>query len=130
MSKSIELKTIYDLLGLNFFVPSYQRGYRWTEQQVKDLLQDIYDFAYKDKEKGEFYCLQPIVVKQCDAELIQHYGLKSELDGNRWYEVIDGQHDLPPYISYSPILRRIWVKHRLRRSMGVKSLSSNMRPEG
>lgn len=94
MSKSIELKTIYDLLGLNFFVPSYQRGYRWTEQQVKDLLQDIYDFAYKDKEKGEFYCLQPIVVKQCNAELIQHYGLKSELDGNRWYEVIDGQQRL------------------------------------
>lgn len=94
MSKSIELKTIYDLLGLNFFVPSYQRGYRWIEQQVKDLLQDIYDFAYREKEKGEFYCLQPIVVKQCDADFVQRYCLSSELDDNQWYEVIDGQQRL------------------------------------
>lgn len=94
MSKSIELKTIYDLLGLNFFIPCYQRGYRWTEQQVKDLLQDIYDFAYRGKEGGEFYCLQPIVVKQCDADFAQHYCLKSDLDDNKWYEVIDGQQRL------------------------------------
>ena len=36
----IELKSVSELLGMKFFIPSYQRGYRWTEQQVKDL------FAY------------------------------------------------------------------------------------
>ena len=37
----IELKSINELLGMKFFRPLYQRGYRWTEQQVKDLLNDI-----------------------------------------------------------------------------------------
>lgn len=92
MSKSIGLKTIYELLGLNFFIPSYQRGYRWTEQQVKDLLQDILDFTTKDKE--EFYCLQPMVIKCCDEETIKQHGLSSDLDNNTWYEVIDGQQRL------------------------------------
>ena len=41
---SIEMKYVSDLLGIKFFIPSYQRGYRWTEQQVKDILNDINDF--------------------------------------------------------------------------------------
>lgn len=40
----IDLKSIGDLRGMNFHIPSYQRGYRWTEQQVKDLLDDIDEF--------------------------------------------------------------------------------------
>ena len=40
----IELKSVRELLGMNFFIPSYQRGYRWTEQQVKDLLNDVNEF--------------------------------------------------------------------------------------
>lgn len=56
----IELKSINELLGMKFFIPSYQRGYRWTEQQVKDLLNDVNEFdPLKD---GNFYCLQPLVV--------------------------------------------------------------------
>ena len=38
---NIELKSVNELLGMKFFIPSYQRGYRWTEQQVTDLLNDI-----------------------------------------------------------------------------------------
>lgn len=45
----IELKSVSELLGMKFFIPSYQRGYRWTEQQVKDLLEDILEFAKKEK---------------------------------------------------------------------------------
>ena len=45
----IELKSVSELLGMKFFIPSYQRGYRWTEQQVKDLLNDIWDFSKKEK---------------------------------------------------------------------------------
>ena len=40
----IELKSVKELLGMKFFIPSYQRGYRWTEQQVSDLLNDINEF--------------------------------------------------------------------------------------
>ena len=47
----------------HFFIPSYQRGYRWDRKQVEDLLQDIWDFAKKNQCNNSFYCLQPIVVK-------------------------------------------------------------------
>ncbi len=40
----IDLKSIRELFGMNFYMPDYQRGYRWTPQQMKDLLNDIRDF--------------------------------------------------------------------------------------
>jgi len=60
-NNKIELKSVSELLGMKFFIPSYQRGYRWTESQIAALLKDIWEF---DKSKdGEFYCLQPLVVR-------------------------------------------------------------------
>jgi hypothetical protein len=57
---------------MKFYVPSYQRGYRWTERQVSDLLKDIWEFrqASQDRQAKEFYCLQPIVVAKKDHEWI------------------------------------------------------------
>lgn len=81
MNNTITLKAIgeEDFLENHFFIPSYQRGYRWTEKEVTDLLNDIQEFHNKrNKEEGEFYCLQPIVV--------------INRDGN--WEVIDGQQRL------------------------------------
>ncbi|WP_291066943.1 MULTISPECIES: DUF262 domain-containing protein [unclassified Empedobacter] len=63
---SISIKPINEFLQYNFFIPSYQRGYRWTEKQVTDLLNDIWDFIESDPTKEEWYCLQPIVIKQQD----------------------------------------------------------------
>lgn len=78
---TICLKSVRELLGMKFFIPSYQRGYRWSPLQVNQLLDDINEFEKKDnKEKGEFYCLQPIVVKR-----------RADHDD---YEVIDGQQRL------------------------------------
>ena len=77
------LRSINQLLGEKFFVSYYQRGYRWTDQQVNDLLDDIWTFANNVKRKREFYCLQPIVVKVKQW----NEGDKS-VDG---WEVIDGQ---------------------------------------
>lgn len=94
----IELKTIRELMGMSFFIPSYQRGYRWKEQQVKDLLEDIHEFI----EKGHdgFYCIQPLVVKGRSQEtfkLIKEEAkdlneIKNYLKGS--WEVIDGQQRL------------------------------------
>jgi len=69
-----------------FYIPSYQRGYRWDKQQVEDLLNDIYEFGEKQKSKDEFYCLQPIVIlkeKYQDAN-------KEKIR----YRVLDGQQRL------------------------------------
>lgn len=91
----IMLKSVYDLLDKNYFIPSYQRGYRWGKRQVQDLLEDLYKFATnKDKSEKAFYCLQPIVVKRCDEKTITDNSLHSNLDNNTWYEVIDGQQRL------------------------------------
>lgn len=81
------LKSINDLLGEHFYIPYYQRGYRWTSQQVNDLLNDVWAFANKEKnEQKQFYCLQPIVVKS-------KQWLESDCVINGW-EVIDGQQRL------------------------------------
>ena len=76
----LTLKPISELLAESFFIPAYQRGYRWTKRQVKELLDDIWDFrrANENGPKEAFYCLQPVVV--------------SNNNGN--WEVVDGQQRL------------------------------------
>lgn len=109
MENSIELKSIGELLGMNFFIPSYQRGYRWTEQQVKDLLEDIDEF---DSINGKWYCLQPVVVKEIvdvDDNQKKKYSLDSEKDNNRWYEVIDGQQRLTTVFLIIHYFNEMWV---------------------
>ncbi len=89
MSK-LEPVAISEILGKQFFIRHYQRGYRWTEQQVKQLLDDIDSFSpEKLADKLTFYCLQPVVLKKVNLELILNYELTGE-----WYEVIDGQQRL------------------------------------
>lgn len=73
----LSLRRIKNLKDLNFYVDSYQRGYKWTVHQVKALLDDIHDFTVE--EPDDYYCLQPIVVK------------KRMLDGAEFLELIDGQ---------------------------------------
>ena len=91
----LTLKSIDELLGKNYFIPSYQRGYRWGKRQVEDLLEDLYAFATDAQKKpGSFYCLQPVVVKKCDMQTVADNGLNSNIDNNIWYEVIDGQQRL------------------------------------
>ena len=67
----LETKLVGEIEG-RFYVPSYQRGYRWEEKQVTRLLDDIYT------NKNPVYCLQPVVVRN---------------EGDR-YELIDGQQRL------------------------------------
>lgn len=37
----LETKFVADISG-SFYIPSYQRGYRWSETEVVRLLDDIY----------------------------------------------------------------------------------------
>ena len=95
----IELKSVNELLEMKFFIPSYQRGYRWTEQQVKDLLNDILEFSQKKKQEYEFYCLQPLVVKRKDEDVLNSIKAATSIEEvetllkGSW-EVIDGQQRL------------------------------------
>lgn len=87
MSNILEQKTINSLLGVNFFIPYYQRGYRWTNLQVTQLLDDIWEYAKANErnsaDQGYFYCLQPVVVKPKEWE--------SQGEIYSGFELIDGQ---------------------------------------
>ena len=77
-------------LGMQFYVPNYQRGYRWKESQVQQLLNDIKEFDYEKNNEKKFYCLQPLVVTE-DKE-------------NGWV-VIDGQQRLTTLFTRQAVSR-------------------------
>ena len=89
----LDLLAIPQLREKNFFIPDYQRGYRWGTRQVEQLMNDLSMF-FSEKGQGNFYCLQQVVVKQMDANEVAKYNLKSNFDDNKWYELIDGQQRL------------------------------------
>ena len=78
----ITLKTLAHLQqdSARFTIAGYQRGFRWTRAEVRDLLDDVREFSLAHPaESGAFYCLQPLVVT-------------SAPDGS--WTVIDGQQRL------------------------------------
>ena len=105
----IGIQSVSKLLEMKFFIPSYQRGYRWTDQQVKDLLNDVNDFKSErlnNSDEDTWYCLQPLVVKRME-ETDPH--LKDEIDKNNWYEVIDGQQRLTTIFLIVHYFNEMWV---------------------
>lgn len=91
---SLNLLAIPELCNKNFFIPDYQRGYRWGDTQIRQMLEDIYSFIYDKNAAGSFYCLQPVVVKKMTSDEVAVNKLESAFDNNTWYEVIDGQQRL------------------------------------
>lgn len=79
----LPLKNVRDLLGKNYYIPNYQRGYRWGKDEVTKLLDDIWDFASHGK--SEFYCLQPLIILPQEP---------SDTEKTKLYEVLDGQQRL------------------------------------
>ena len=78
----ITLKTLAHLQrnGVCFTIAGYQRGFRWTQRDVRILLDDVREFSLAfPAESGAFYCLQPVVVTPAS-------------DGS--WTVIDGQQRL------------------------------------
>lgn len=116
MNNSVEIKTIGSLLdGKNhFYVPSYQRGYRWKRKQVEDLLGDLYSFkkqydSGRREELGEFYCLQPVIVKEITANKLRKeiLGEKAEDPETKLWELVDGQQRMTSiYIILSYLLKQ------------------------
>lgn len=95
MNNKIELRSVRDLMGVNYFIPAYQRGYRWTRSQVEDLLNDLLTFSSKkNKTEKEFYCLQPIVTRISQENNLSEKHLQSIIRETDIYEVIDGQQRL------------------------------------
>lgn len=75
-NSEMPLKAFSELKGFCFVIPFQQRGYKWTQTNVKELLSDLKKIIDSDK---EIYCLQPLaLVKKEENE----------------FEVLDGQQRL------------------------------------
>jgi hypothetical protein len=118
MSESLCLKTIYELRvdasddPFRYYIPAYQRGYRWTPTQVTQLLDDMREFTKRENpQPEEFYCLQPLVLRPND-------------DGA--YEVVDGQQRLTTLLL---ILRHFNERLAVRYQQKLYRLEYETRPD-
>lgn len=85
---NIKLKSnrisVSELANYSFWIPSYQRPYKWTEEEVKQLLMDIILFSEnQNKYKDLLYSLGNIVCVKT-----------SDKDNLPIYEVLDGRQRL------------------------------------
>ena len=103
----LELRSINQLYKKQFFIPHYQRGYRWTDLQVKQLLDDIDSFnpvqIVANTSEQTFYCLQPVAVKLLPDEIKEKYDLSGD-----WYEVVDGQQRLTTIFIILQYINQNW----------------------
>lgn len=135
MDNTIYQYAIGELLdGRYFFIPSYQRGYRWTEKQVGDLLRDLLCFANdyanegQDKKQDQFYCLQPIIARPITDEhrLRSIFGndYNEQIAEHGVWEIIDGQQRLTTiYLLYKYLLdQKGWDEKKLKEEEDGKEL--------
>lgn len=130
MHNKIEQYSIGELLdGRYFYIPAYQRGYRWTEKQVGDMLRDFLCFANNDKKADfDFYCLQPVIARPITEEsrilkICGETNFKSAKDNGVW-EIIDGQQRLTTLfllIKYL-LIKKKWNADDLRENANGKEL--------
>ena len=102
MDNLLELRTVSELNQYSFFVPSYQRGYKWTKKEVIDLLNDINEFKPRvidNSDEKTWYCLQPIVIKEINPS-------------SKKFEVIDGQQRLTTIYLILHYLNQDFVENR------------------
>jgi len=86
-TKPLALLSVKQILErrYRFYVPAYQRGYRWRPKQVELFIDDLDRFILEENDKipdkkCPFYCLQAVVVKDNKERIM--------------LEVIDGQQRL------------------------------------
>lgn len=83
--------TIQELLKENahFYIPDYQRGYRWQKRHIHDFLDDILELdELRKKEPNAWNCIQPIVLLNCSITTDTEEHIPTA------WEVIDGQQRL------------------------------------
>lgn len=96
---NLEPKLVGNIEG-EFYVPAYQRGYRWNEE-VKMLLNDFHEI-----EEGKNYSLQPIVVKKI---------------GDNKFELIDGQQRLTTIYIILKYVKEFLPKSQLKFSIDYQT---------
>jgi hypothetical protein len=76
MSDSVEVLSVKDIFKSKYIIPLYQRNFAWGEEQISQLLQDIYESIHNNDKK--FFLGSLIVMQRPSGD----------------FEVIDGQQRL------------------------------------
>lgn len=117
MNENFTPKPVADFLDgkHHFRIPSFQRGYRWDNKQVNDLLCDLLAFV---SSSNSVYYLQPIVVR--DVSGLTNNDEEGERFPNGTWEVLDGQQRLTTmllilknFLPYLSPKKAEQFKHRL-----------------
>ena len=93
-----EDKTIFE--DDNYIIPLYQRAFAWSDKEITQLIDDIYDF------EAEKYYIGSLIIN---------------VNSNGLYEVIDGQQRLAALYLLLNYLGYRWEKDRLRYECREKS---------
>lgn len=96
-------KVVSEITG-RFFVPSYQRGYRWGPEEVRRLLDDI------EASGDRPYYLQPIVVKKL---------------GEDYWELVDGQQRLTTLYLILRYIRQLFPVAQVNYSLQYETRSGS-----
>ncbi len=99
----LEPKLVGNIEG-EFYVPAYQRGYRWKEE-VKMLLNDIHEIG-----EGKNYSLQPIVVRKI---------------GEKRFELIDGQQRLTTLYIILKYIKEFLPKSQIKFSIDYQTRTNS-----
>jgi len=95
----------------SFYIASYQRGYKWGNEPIQILFDDIYG-AFKssrNNKKSQEYYLQYITVK------------KIQEDGKKYLEIIDGQQRVTTLTILYSVLNNIdIVKNKIKYAVREK----------
>ncbi len=78
-------------------IPIYQRPYQWGKEQCKELLNDLFE-NYKDYRKDDYFC-SSLVFIQSD-------------EGNKTYDIVDGQQRLSTFILLAKVLATLYDKDK------------------
>ncbi len=74
-------------------IPIYQRPYQWGKEQCEELLNNLFE-NYKDYRKDDYFC-GSLVLIQSD-------------EGNKTYDIVDGQQRLSTFILLAKVLATLY----------------------
>lgn len=99
-----------DKNGCAFYnIPEYQRGYKWTSENVIQLLNDLKNFTKSSED--EFYCLQNITIT------------KTHINGTPCFNVIDGQQRLTTLFIIISFMQRNFVDKIIKTDSNILKYS-------
>ena len=111
--EKLSIDQLYNSGDITYEIPVYQRNYAWEEDQIRTLVQDIYD-AFKATPQKESYYIGTLVTFD---------------KGDKVYEVIDGQQRLTTIylllkVLQTPIKNKLTYRSRKKSKDTLENLPS------